>query len=168
MRIVLGWVQRIDRGMVVLEKGSLVLLLTTMIALSFLQVLMRNFFDSAIPNGDVINRHLVLWVAFLGASLAASRRRHIRIELLTRILTGRARDVVETLLDLATAGVCFLFTKASWRFVLEEKEFAGDLFTGVPIWVTELIIPIGFLLLTFRFALQAVVRTIGTHEEASS
>ena len=52
------------------ETVLLIVILTVMILLSFLQVLLRNFFDQGLLWGDIFLRNLVLWVGFLGASLA--------------------------------------------------------------------------------------------------
>ena len=166
MQAIFGHLRRLDDGLARIEGLFLVATLTCMILLSIAQIILRNFFETSIPHGDVVNRHLVLWICFLGASMAAYRRRHIRIEILTRVLKGRVKDAVETVLDLASAFVCFLLFRASYAFVVDEREFAGLLFASVPVWVAEIIIPAGFLLLCLRFGFQALARAAGQAEEA--
>ena len=68
------------------ETVLLVVILSVMILLSFLQVLLRNFFEQGILWGDILIRNLVLWVGFIGASLATRENKHINIDLFTRFL----------------------------------------------------------------------------------
>jgi energy-coupling factor transporter transmembrane protein EcfT len=53
-----------------IETIIIVIVLAIMILLAFFQVVMRNIFDQGLLWGDIFLRHLVLWVGFLGASLA--------------------------------------------------------------------------------------------------
>jgi len=78
--------QTVDSGLAYVETGLIILILGSMVLLSFLQVLMRNFFDTGILWGDIFLRHLVLWVGFIGASLATREEKHINIDLLTRLI----------------------------------------------------------------------------------
>jgi TRAP-type C4-dicarboxylate transport system permease small subunit len=139
-----------------LEGFILVLFLATMVGLSFLQVILRNFFETSLPNADILLRHLVLWVAFLGASLATQGGRHIRIDILPNLLPGRSRAVLEIIARGGAAVVSALLTRAAFRLVLVEREAGSILLAGVPIWVFQVIIPIGLLLITFRFSLRTL------------
>ena len=72
--------------------GLLILLLSLMILLAAYQVVARNFFDTGILWGDALVRVLVLWVTFIGATIAARDDEHIRIDLLTRFISARSTD----------------------------------------------------------------------------
>ena len=61
---------RLDRLIGHIEKLLLSVLLASMIAVAFLQIVLRNFFDTGLPWGDSLVRYLVLWVGFIGAALA--------------------------------------------------------------------------------------------------
>jgi TRAP-type C4-dicarboxylate transport system permease small subunit len=50
--------------------------------------------------------------------------------------------------------------KASISYVRMEASFGGDLFAGLPNWIGQLILPIGFSLILFRFLLRAVDETV--------
>ena len=83
---------RLLAGIRFVESGLLVLLLSTMILLAAYQVVARNFFDTGILWGDALVRVLVLWVTFIGATIASRNDEHIRIDLLTRF-TGERSSV---------------------------------------------------------------------------
>ena len=60
-----------------LEKGEgflLVLFLSLMILFSFLQVILRNFFNFALTWADVFIKNLVLWVGFIGELLPPGKK----------------------------------------------------------------------------------------------
>ena len=77
--------ERLDETIARIEKYLLVLLLSLMIVLAFLQIVLRNFFETGLSWGDVLVRYLVLWVAFIGAALATKEGRHINMEILIEL-----------------------------------------------------------------------------------
>ena len=77
--------KQIDNAIARLETGFITVILSVMIILSFGQVILRNFFNESIFWGDIFLRQMVLWVGFIGASLAAHDQRHIAIDFLPNI-----------------------------------------------------------------------------------
>jgi len=142
------------------ETVLLIVILIVMILLSFLQVLLRNFFDQGLLWGDIFLRNLVLWVGFLGASLATREGKHINIDLFTRFLSGRWRALAQMVTQLAAALICIFLADAGWTFVMDEKLYETKIFAEIPAWYFQLIIPVGFLLMAFRFLLIALDKTI--------
>lgn len=146
-----------------IEKAETVLLiaiLTVMIILSFLQVLLRNFFDQSLLWADIFLRNLVLWVGFLGASLATREGKHINIDLFTRFLTGRWRALAQLVTQLSAALICIVLADAGWTFVMDEKLYQTKIFAEIPAWYFQIIIPLGFILMAFRFLLLALDKSI--------
>jgi TRAP-type C4-dicarboxylate transport system permease small subunit len=142
------------------ETVLLVLVMTVMVLLSFLQVVLRNVFDQGILWGDILLRHLVLWVGFLGASLATREEKHISIDLFTRFLRQRGQHIVRVITNLFASYICYLLASASISFVSDEKMYGTTLFGDVPAWYFQLIIPIGFILMGFRFLVLAIQYTV--------
>jgi C4-dicarboxylate transporter DctQ subunit len=101
-------------------------------------------------------RLLVLWVTFLGASLVTGENKHIKIDLLTQIIPASWLPLIDVLLSLAGALVTALMLKASLFYVGTEMNFGGNLFLNVPTWIGQLIIPVGFLLMCFRFLVRGL------------
>ncbi|MEX0602987.1 MAG: TRAP transporter small permease [Bacteroidota bacterium] len=148
---------RIEEVLNKVEGVVLILLLSSMILLSFLQVILRNVFSEGILWADILLRHMVLWIGFLGAAIAASQRRHISIDAFTRFLSGRKKAVVHVVTNLFAVIICFLLFSAAKTFLGYEIEDGGILILGIPEWYSQLIIPIGFGLLTLHFALRLAV-----------
>ena len=152
---------RIDNSIFYLENGIILLTLGSMVILSFLQVLMRNFFNSGFLWGDILLRHLVLWVGFAGASLATRQEKHINIDLLTRVVAAKYLPPVKMLVDLFAIVVCIVLARASYVFLSFEKEAGTIIFADVPAWYLQIILPLGFLLIAFRFLLRMMDRVMG-------
>ena len=142
-----------------IEKGETVLIVAIvcfMIVLAFLQVVLRNIFAQGLLWGDILLRQLVLWIGFIGASLATREEKHITIDLFGRMLPARGKHIVKVITHLFSAVICFFLAKAAWVFVMEEREMATTLFNDIPAWYFQLILPVGFLLMSFRFVIHMV------------
>jgi len=131
----------------------LTLVLGAMIALTSLQVILRNLFDSGVSWADVASRHLVLWIAFLGALLVTRSRQHIAIDLVSRLLSKRARNIQRFFLDLIACVVCTFLAIAAVTLVVEERAMGTILLLNIPLWVVQLIIPVGFTVMAIEYAL---------------
>jgi len=148
----------IDRALVRAETVFLVAVLSAMILLAFAQVVLRNVFGAGLIWGDTIVRHLVLWVGFAGAAIAASSGRHIAIDALTKFLPERLKLLAKSMTSLFAVIVCVLLADASYSLLLDEMEFGGTMALDIPSWVGVVILPPGYLLMAFHFA----VRMAGT------
>lgn len=131
----------------------LVLILLFMTALIASQVVLRNIFNSGISWADVVSRHAVLWVAFLGAMLATRSRQHVAIDALTKFIPKRQRNMVRIGLDTFACFVAALLSKTSLLFVMGERDSGQFLFNEVPLWIAEIIIPFGFAMISIEYAI---------------
>jgi len=139
-----------------LEKWVLVLLLGFLTAFALAQIIFRNFLSVGLVWGDDLLRHGVLWITFLGATRATLERKHIRIDLLPRVLPVRLSFIADFMCCLISFVVCLLLLWASWNFVQGER-LAGDIaFASIPYWWLELIFPISFALMAFRFGFSCI------------
>jgi len=134
------------------EKTALVLLLASMVLLSFSQVVMRNFFSSGFIWAADILRAEVIWITFIGAALATEYKRHIRIDILSRLVKNKqAVRTFDLLADLFTAGVSTLLFAAAVQYIALMKPYATDvLFLGVEDWMIRLVIPYAFAAMAIR------------------
>lgn len=138
------------------EEALISLLLSAMILIAGAQILLRNLFDSGLHWGDPLLRLLVLWLTMLGALLATRNNQHIRIDLLSRYLTPDWRRLSEVIGLAFSTLVCALLAWHATRFVYYEWQDGGMLFGTVPVWLGQIILPVGFVLITLRFAILTV------------
>jgi len=145
--------EAINRHIEKIETVVLIIILSVMVILAFLQVVLRNLLDQGILWADILLRNLVLWVGFIGASLATREGKHINIDLLTRFLPGKWKVFSRIITNMFTALICVLLAEAGWTFVMDEKLYSTKIFADVPAWYFQIIIPIGFLMMAFRFVI---------------
>ena len=133
------------------EKFLVAAMLSVMILLAFLQIVLRNVFSTGIAWGDPLVRYLVLWVGFIGASLATKEGKHIIIEIFSRWFSGHGSRYLKATSYLVSAFVCGLLTFAGWTFVKNEAQMGTTTFLEIPAWIPQIIIPVTFALITLRF-----------------
>ena len=135
-----------------LEKCLFVILLGFLVTFAVMQIVLRNFFSTGLVWGDDLLRHGVLWISILGASRATLEKKHIRIDILPRVLPPRTMLISDFFRCFISFFVCVVVFWASWYFVQGER-LAGDIaFASIPFWCLELIFPMGFALMALRFA----------------
>ena len=170
---------RVDKAIARFEGWLLIVFLSLMVFLTFLQVVLRSLFVYAhigwandlmgsIDWAEPFVRLLVLWVTFLGASLLTGENKHIKIDLLTQVIPDRWHPSLDVLLSLSGALVTALMLKASLFYVGTEMSFGAKLFLNVPTWIGQLILPVGFLLLCFRFLMRALSSALGILRRTAS
>lgn len=105
---------------------------------------------------DVFLRQLVIIVAFLGATMATQRRKHINIDAVSRLLPAPVRRVVPVVLNLVSLGVCLMLAQAGWDLVKIGQEFPVEVTPWAEEWKFQLMFPVGFGLLALHFAVRVV------------
>ena len=146
----------LDHWLASLERALVVLLLSGLLGLGLLQVIERNVLASGIFWADELLQHIVLWLGFLGASLATREHRHLSIDVLSHFLPPRWQLWLELLVNTVALGLCMLLVQAAWGLVRSEYTAGTMLTFGIPAWLAQSIIPLGFGAITLRFALRLV------------
>ncbi len=153
-------IKTLDEWLAKAESGFLVFLLFLMVFLAFGQVILRNFFGSGFLWTDLFLRQLVLWVGFLGASLAVRERRHIAIDVLPQFIAARFRPFIQVLVCFSTGLVSVFLAVAAWKFVQLEMEFPTILFLELPAWIFQTILPFSLIVIALRYFLQGFDQSI--------
>lgn len=135
-------------------------LLLLMIVVAVTQILLRNLFDSGILWGDELVRVLVLWIGLIGAMVASRNNHHISIDVISRYLPEKIKQLTSLVTAWFTAVICGLMTWFSLRFVIMEKQDGLIAFSSVPAWVCESIIPFAFAIITIRYLILSAALLI--------
>jgi len=139
-----------------LEQAALVLLLATLIVLAGGQIFMRNVLDSGMVWVDEFLRIVVLWLTLVGAVAASREKKHISIDILNRFLSDRVKLFTGLLVNLFSAGVCALLAWFSYSFVSDSLEYGDTVLQDWPAWIFQIILPVGFTLIAYRYFLSAL------------
>jgi TRAP-type transport system small permease protein len=142
--------RRLEQAFVLLNQGLVMLMMMTMAALVFTNVVTRYVFGFSLNWAEETSRYLMIWVAYLGAGLAMREGRHVAIEYLQGLLPARlapyARAVVALLI------LAFMVTLAVLG--VQIAQFAWRQRTpvlGLPQGAVYLAIPIGAGLFVLHF-----------------
>jgi TRAP-type C4-dicarboxylate transport system permease small subunit len=152
--------ERLDDAVGRVEKALMVLFLGLMVLAAFAQIALRNFLGIGLAWSEPLVRYLVLWVGFIGASLAAREGRHITIEVVGLKPSAGGRRYLAAVSQSCAAAVCAMMTWAAVKFVHDDAQIGNHTFLDLPTWVLELIIPATFAIMSLRFLLRAL-RALG-------
>ena len=147
--------ERFDHIIDRVEQILIVTFLSFMILIAFLQIILRNLFFTGLSWGDPLLRNLVLWIGFIGATLATREGKHINIDVVSRWLPSLGKNFVALFTHLFSFFICGFLTYAAFKFIKNEVQMGNMTFLEIPAWIPELILPATFILMTLRFGLRS-------------
>jgi tripartite ATP-independent transporter DctM subunit len=141
-----GPLQRFEHSL-----STLALALLTLLPVA--EIVLRRF-DSGIPGGTPFVQHLTLVVALLGGALAARDDRLLALATGALLPAGPLSIAAKGLAGFAGAAVASILARAGVDLVRLERETGRNITEGVPVWAFQVLLPLGFAVITWR-----IVRT---------
>ena len=149
--------EKLEQSLVKFESIIAATSLFLLLALSLFQIITRNFFDFGYAEIEIINRNLLIICGAMGAVIATSKMRHIKIDALTTFLSEKQISLLHCPLALFSAAVCFAMSYYAGIFVLDEWEYApANERWALPF---TFIYPFGFGLLGLHFLFNCLHKT---------
>ncbi len=137
------------------ENGLTVVVLAAMVILPLVGVAARWIMGESLAGLSLYVQSLNLWLAFIGAAIAARAGRHLSLSTGTILnLKGRARLLVAGFTSAVATAVTALLAYASVQLVRAETSSDLALAGGIPNWFVECIMPLGFGLMAIRLAIK--------------
>ena len=163
----------IDKIIARVENWLVIASLSLMVLLTFMHILLRSVYTHAhiqwanavlgqVDWTEPFVRLLVLWVTFLGASLLTRDEKHIKIDLMSSLLPQGLQPFRGIVLSGGCILISTLMLKASIDYLKTEIAFGGAMFLGIPTWIGQLILPVGFSMILFRFILRTIEQATQT------
>ena len=121
-----------------------------MALLPLLEIVIRKFYASGIPGSATWVQHLALWVGFLGAAIATRKGEMLSLTAGSALLKDKWKNAADVFTTGVGFAVCAVLAKGSLVLVLVEREGGRDLALGLPVWVAQTIMPIGFSVIGIR------------------
>ena len=134
----------------ILASTSLIILLSLIIV----QLIARNIFDYGFPLIDIISRHLILFILFMGAALISEQNKHIKIDILPSLISSSNKTNITTSILILTACICIVFCWYSAAFWLDEFNYAPEN-ERISAYLA-LSLPFGFFVLGLHFILLSI------------
>ena len=149
------------------EGWLIIIFLWLMVLLTFTQVCLRGLYTYThlhwanalighLDWSEPFVRLLVLWLTFLGASLLTRENKHIKIDLFSTLLPSKWLPIRGFILSVVSVLISAVMLKVCINYVKMEMAFGGKMFFYLPTWIGQLILPVGFGLILFRFFLRAI------------
>jgi tripartite ATP-independent transporter DctM subunit len=120
-----------------------------------LELFLRTVFGTGITGSSEYVQHLALWVGFLGAALASREGRHLSLSAGITIVPKQYQRLTNSLASLVSTAVAAGLFWGSYLLVAAEMESAARVGSLIPVWMVQLILPISFALITWRFIWHA-------------
>ncbi|WP_051631021.1 TRAP transporter small permease [Afifella pfennigii] len=136
--------------------------------LLFTNVVLRYVFLAPISWAEELSIYLLVWIVFVGASVAFRTHSHIVVDMLPRMLPPAGRRIVAILAATVTAAFLAVFLYYSAQHTLNVRAL-GQLtpVMQAPMWLTYLAMPVGSALMLIRnLQLLAILVRSRADEEA--
>jgi tripartite ATP-independent transporter DctM subunit len=146
-----GWRAGLRRG----ENFLVSLTLALMVLLPLSEIVLRKLLHAGISGSSAFLQHGTLLIGLLGGAIAAREGRLLSLSTLTTLLQGRWQAWAKVFSSAVAAAITVLLCAASYQFVLTEKEAGKIIAYGIPVWVIEWVMPIGFGLIALRLVWNA-------------
>jgi len=143
-----------------IENALLAVVTLSMVLLPIAELVLRAVWHVGIEGVANIVLHLALAAGMLGAAIAARERSLLSLALVEHF-DGPARRAAAWFGSAVGAAVAALFAFACLEFVLLEREVGAVLVYGVPQWIAELPLPVGFALIAWRLVRNAAPGLVG-------
>lgn len=145
MRLTLKWIDFVNKGITM----ALGLLLAVMSITIFFQVFSRFFLGIPIPWVEELSRYLMIYMVFLGASIALRYQKLIAVEVFSEALSEKYRLILKTLvMIISIVFFVLLFLKGIEMMGHARVQVSPAL--NIPMSVPYAAIPLGALFLTMN------------------
>lgn len=143
------------------ENFLITFVLLAMMLVPIVNSLLRKIFGTGIAGSSVITQSLVLVVGMLGGAAAARDGRLLSLSTLRTVLSGRWKTAALVYSNGFAVAITVLLSAAGFMYVNSVRPLGKTLVYGIPEWVLQLVLPIGFAVIAIRIAWRASERTIG-------
>jgi|SRR5690625_36502 len=149
--------KKIDHIWTEIEKGILSITTILMSLMLVSNAISRYFFNKSWPFTEEIGTMGVILLTFMGLGYAVRQKMHIEMSGVYDLLPPKVKYVLDLIINAGSFLVLGLCTYLGIKYVMHLHEL-GQVSTilRLPLYLTMLVIPIGFLIATFRFLVDFV------------
>jgi len=125
------------------------------------EIFSRKFLGQGIPGAGPYAQHLTMWVGLLGAAIAAREGKLLSLATGEFLPKGPIGSVAHIIAGAIGSLVATLFAFGGVALVKSDR-LAGDIIaSGVPVWISDLVLPFAFGVIALRLAHRASPNWIG-------
>lgn len=127
--------------------------LAAMAILPLTEIVLRGVFQTGISGAGPLTQHLTLLVGMAGGTIAARDNRLLSLSTGVSFLRGRWKSAASVYACAFAAAVSMALAVAGLRYVLVMKPLGKELAYGIPVWIIQCVLPLGFGVVALRILL---------------
>ena len=133
------------------EEYLLVVLMVVEVVVVFAQVLTRYVFHSPLAWSEELARYIFIWLIWLGTSISMKSKEHIRMDMLSNALHGKAKVGLDLFSNILMLAFCVFLVIYGWTLV-SSMMTRGNLSVALrlPMWIVYLSLPLSQLIVGLR------------------
>jgi C4-dicarboxylate transporter, DctQ subunit len=143
---------KIGKTIYVFEKWATIILLAFTVTLSFIQVILRYFFNAGFAWVPEIVVFSFISMTLLGASTGIRNGVHIGVDVIVKLLPLKFQKFSDIFASLSGAALLLFMSYLTCKFVLYFREMGQlSIITEIPIWMMIAYMPVAFLFMAFHY-----------------
>jgi C4-dicarboxylate transporter, DctM subunit len=135
----------------VVERGATVVLTLAMVLLPVLEIVLRLIRGRGLDGSGKYVQHAMVWLGFVGAVIATRDGHHVGLSTGTFIKAGRRKTITGLLSHVVSSVTCMVLALAAYKVVKANAEGSDMLAGGIPVWWSEVIVPVAMVAMALRF-----------------
>lgn len=143
------------RGAAAAENVIVSLALAAMVLIPLAESVLRSAFGIGISGSASLVQHLTLIAGMLGGAIAAREGRLLSLATGDLLRPGTLQTAARVFANGFAAGIAALLCEAGAEFAAVERQGGNTIAYGIPIWVVQLVLPLGFAAIAVRLVLHA-------------
>lgn len=139
-----------------IEKFVACVAVSIMAVLVFVNVIARYVFGDSLAVSDELSTYLFVLMSFMGTAIAARRKAHLGLSIVTDRVSPRARMIINEVMYAISALFCLLIVIFGVQMVISQYQMGQETATMQwPEWIYGSFVPIGA-----AFAMLAFLQTM--------
>jgi C4-dicarboxylate transporter, DctM subunit len=138
-----------------LENVLITLVLGALVALPLAEAVLRRLIRVGVPGSAALVQHLTLVVTMVGSAVAARDGRLLTLFDFSSLGSSAVRSACRGISHFGAVAVSSVLAIASMQFIETERAAGSTLACGIPIWVVQSVMPIGFAVIALRLLQRA-------------
>ena len=145
-----GSLQSVSRALNRVENAAVFVVFMATIVLPIVEAAGRPLGFSISGTAEYVS-HLVLWLTFLGGLLATREGKHLRLSTADLVKHPQLQTGLGVFAGGVAASVSLVLAYASWQVVEVSRADGMTLPIGLPVWLSESVMPLALAIMGLRF-----------------
>ncbi|MEJ2586902.1 MAG: TRAP transporter small permease [Deltaproteobacteria bacterium] len=143
---------RIGNIIYVFEKWAAIILLAFTVTLSFIQVILRYFFNAGFAWVPEIVVFAFISLTLLGSSTGIRNGVHIGVDVIVKLLPPKFQKFSDIFANFSGAVLYLFMAYLTYEFVSYFREMGQlSIITEIPIWIMIVYMPVAFLFMAIHY-----------------